>query len=375
MKYLLLIFFLPFSVFPLDRIDLTKSCSNNICNPQAWYIINSYDSSFLQLEEPDEKWKKVEAFPIWLNKFYQEEGSLATYTLLTYFDIPEDILNYPKHIGIRFGEIGEVFEIYFNGTLIAKEGEVKDGKVSYHRTVRGVVYQVPRELMRASHNQLLVKLSGHPKFDHTGFYLTRYYDFGFYDNIKYDEQDRVSLALMTVYMIVGLYHLFLYYRRRVELYNFYYGAFSFIVGVYIYTRSSAIFENAWDTTIIQRVELAVLYPGFSFLSQSLDVLFFGKSRKATRFYSYFSYIIGGLTIICPEMYQAEYILRLWQISILTIGIPLIGRIFYHAIKSSVQNAKRLFVGLVIFIMAAIYDICSYLIRGFLSLNMHFLFIF
>jgi hypothetical protein len=223
---------------------------------------------------------------------------------------------------------------------------------------------------------LLVKLSGHPKFDHTGFYLTKYYDFGFYESIKYDEQDRVSLALLTVYFTVGLYHLFLFYRRRVEVYNFYYGAFSFIIAVYIYTRTSAIFEHPWDTSIIQRVELAVLYPGFVFLSYSIDVLFFNKAGKWTKGYAHFSYLISAITIVCPDMYQAEYILRLWQISILTFGIPLLGRIFYVAIKKEISNAKRLLVGLIIFLMAVIYDILdSLLFNSGLSFTKYAFFIY
>ena len=364
-------------LYSLDRIDLAKSCpEKKNCNSQVWYILDSYEPSFLQLEEPGENWKKIDSFPIWMNKYFQKEGNLATYTLLTYFDISEDILNYPKQTGIRFGEIGEVFEVYINGHLIAKEGEIKDGKVSYHRTVRGVVYQVSKEFLKANHNQLLIKLSGHPKFDHTGFYLTKYYDFGIYDEIRYDEQDRVTLALLTVYLTVGLYHLFLFYRRRVELYNFYYGAFSFIIGVYIYTRTSAIFEHPWDTAIIQRVELAVLYPMLSFLIQSLDVLFFHKARKWTNWYSYFSYTICGLTFLCPEMYQAEYILRLWQLSFLFVGLPLMGRIFYHAIKENVHNAKRLLTGLAIFMLAAIFDIMdSLILNSGLSFSKYAFFIY
>ena len=374
---LILFFLLPISLFSFDRVDLVKNCSDSkTCTPRVWYAIDSYDPSFLQIQNPGVEWKKIESFPIWMNKLFTKEGELATYTLMTYFDIPEDILNYPKHTGIRFGEIGEVFEIYLNGILIAREGEIKNGKVSFHRTVRGVVYQVPREIIQAKDNHLLVKLSGHPKFDHTGFYLTKYYDFGFYESIKYDEQDRVSLALLTVYFTVGLYHLFLFYRRRVELYNFYYGAFSFIIAIYIYTRTSAIFEHPWDTSIIQRVELAVLYPGFVFLSQSIDVLFFNKAGKWTRGFGHFSYLISAITLVCPDMYQAEYILRLWQISILTFGIPLLGRIFYVAIKKEISNAKRLLVGLIIFLMAVIYDILdSLLFNSGLSFTKYAFFIY
>lgn len=61
------------------------------------------------------------------------------------------------------------------------------------------------------------------------------------------------------------------------------------------------------------------------------------------------------------MYQAEYILRLWQLSFLFVGLPLMGRIFYHAIKENVHNAKRLLTGLAIFMLAAIFDIMDSLI--------------
>ena len=38
-----------------------------------------------------------------------------------------------------------------------------------------------------------------------------------------------------------------------------------------------------------------------------------------------------------------------------------GRIFYHAIKENVHNAKRLLTGLAIFMLAAIYDIMDSLV--------------
>ena len=355
----LYIFLLPFFIIEAKEnlsIDLIKDCSKEECKPRIWYVIDSFEENYLDLLRPSEVWTKVDRFPIWMNKIFKKEGRLATYTLMTYFDIPDEILNHPEQAGIRFGEIGEVFEIYLNGVLIAKEGEIKDGKVYLHRTVRGKVWQVPKNTMQARDNHLLVKLSGHPKFDHTGFYLTRYYQFGMYEDLKYDEQDRVTLALLTVYLTVGLYHLFLFYRRRVELYNFYYGAFAFIVGVYLYTRTSAIFEHYWDTAIIQRIELTVLYPGLVFLIESLDVLFFNKVRKWTKWYGYFSYTICILTFFLPEMYLAEYVLRVWQGSVLFCAIPLIGIIFYQAIKQGVNNAKRLLTGLTFFLFASVYDI-------------------
>jgi len=337
-------------------IDLTKNCTREECKPRIWYVIDSFDTEYLHLLQPDKSWKEIDQFPIWMNKHFPKDTRLATYTLMTYFDISDEMLNHQEQTGIRFGEIGEVFEIYINGNLIAKEGEIRNGQVYFHRTVRGKVWQVSKNYLQANSNHLLVKISGNPKFDHTGFYLTKYYDFGLYDTLRYNEQDRVTLALLTVYLVVGLYHLFLFYRRRVELYNFFYGAFASIVGIYVYTRTSAIFEHNWDTAIIQRIEFAVLYLGTIFLIQSLEFLFFNQTRKWTKWYSYFSYTIFILTLFSPEMYQAEYILRLWQISMLVFVLPLLVRIFYEAIKKEIPNGKRLLFGFSFFILAAIYDI-------------------
>ena len=56
------------------------------------------------------------------------------------------------------------------------------------------------------------------------------------------------------------------------------------------------------------------------------------------------------------MFHAEYILRLWQVTMLFYGLPLMIKIFYDAIKKEIPNAKRLLVGFIFFIFAGIYDI-------------------
>ena len=117
-------------------------------------------------------------------------------------------------------------------------------------------------------------------------------------------------------------------------------------GVHLFTATGAIwgllamlaiFEHNWDTAIIQRVELTILYPGALFLIESLDILFFHTARKWTKFFSYFSYTLCFITVFCPEMFHAEYILRLWQVTMLFYGLPLMIKIFYDAIKKEIPN--------------------------------------
>lgn len=85
-----------------------------------------------------------------------------------FFDVPENI-SINRQTGIKLGEIGEVFEIFINGNKIVSEGEIKDGKVSFHRTVRGKIYEFDKSILKPKDNLLLIKISGDPRFDHTGF--------------------------------------------------------------------------------------------------------------------------------------------------------------------------------------------------------------
>ena len=75
---LILFFLLPISLFSFDRVDLVKNCSDSkTCTPRVWYAIDSYDPSFLQIQNPGVEWKKIESFPIWMNKLFTKEGELA----------------------------------------------------------------------------------------------------------------------------------------------------------------------------------------------------------------------------------------------------------------------------------------------------------
>lgn len=340
------------------RVSLINSCENGPCEPRKWYITDSYDPAFLSLQSPpvdsNGSWKEVSKFPIWVNEHFQHNSSVHTYTFLTFFDLPAGAV-FNDQPGIRFPEIGEVFEVYINGTLIAHEGEINGEKVTYHRTIRGVTYKFNDNILKPTGNSVLVKISGDPHYDHTGFYLQKGYDVGIFEILRHEEQDRVTLVLLSIYIVVGLYHIFLYYRRRVEKYNFFYGTLAVGLGIYLYTRTAIVFENPVDSAIVQRVELVILY-GFvcSFLLM-LDELFFDKAKKTSKYFGYYSIGLSVLTLF-PPMYIAEYILRLWHISIVTIFIPLTIYRVYTALKENIPNARRLLYGIILITFSSIFDI-------------------
>jgi hypothetical protein len=368
MKTLILFCTILFSTFSIiyaesvKPLNLTEDCSSSTCKPHQWWAIDSFSAEFLAGKTEDANWKEIKEFPVWMSKIFPGEGNLKTYSLLTTFDYPPNIKAIKKVKGISFGEIGEVFEVYVNGNLVANEGKAIDGqKVEFHRTVRGQTYEIPEDYLKDTDNILLVKLQGHPKFEHTGFYLKNGYNFGVFEDLQYSNRDFSTVVLIGIYIIFGVYHIFLYIKRPKEVVNLYMGLTTSFLGTYLYTRTNVIFENTtWDSEIIQRIELIILYPLVSLILIFQDELFFQKISKKSYYYLIFTLCLSIPTFVTP-MYISEYLLRVWQLSALFFMAPLMFIILFRAIRDKIPAAKRVFGAFVLTLLAAIYDILDSII--------------
>jgi hypothetical protein len=148
------------------------------------------------------------------------------------------------------------------------------------------------------------------------------------------------------------------------------------LGVYLYTRTNVIFENtSWDTEIIQRIELILLYPLVALILIFQDELFFQKISKKSYYYLIFTLCLSIPTFVTP-MYISEYLLRVWQLSALFFMAPLMFIILYRAIRDKIPAAKRVFGAFVLTLIAAIYDILdSILFNSGLSFTKYTFFTF
>ncbi|MDZ4725840.1 MAG: SpoIIE family protein phosphatase [Leptospira sp.] len=362
----ILLFFITFllpllSINAEVKIDLTKNCESEECKPRIWFLNHSFSESFLsQSFKPDANWKIADSFPIWLNQYFPSDKSIEHYSLYSEVKLPAELLQGERTLGIRFGEIGEVFSVYVNGNKILEEGEVKGDGFIKRRTVRGVVYPLPKSLLKSSENQILIHIIGDPRYNHTGLYITRGYTIGYYDSLKYEVQDRISLALILVYIVVGFYHLFLYLKRRKEKYNLFFGIFSAGAGIYFFTRSNEIFELGIDSEITQKLELVVLYLFFSSFFQFFSYFYFNKISKFQRYLSYFHIFIAVLTIISP-LYFCEVILRLWQGVAFLLALPSIIFSLILGVRFKANYSRNLLFGTIIMIFSAVFDILDSLV--------------
>lgn len=72
----------------VKSINLTEECSGSVCKPRIWWAIDSYSEKFLEGKTDDSGWKEIQEFPVWMNKFFSNEGTLKVYSLITKFDYP-----------------------------------------------------------------------------------------------------------------------------------------------------------------------------------------------------------------------------------------------------------------------------------------------
>ncbi|MBE7440560.1 MAG: SpoIIE family protein phosphatase [Spirochaetales bacterium] len=347
-----------------DRLDLLKICESAESRDCVhWFVGAAFDPEMHRLQASDfstslpQGWQRIKNFPVWVNRLPQvPESDFAEYTFLVFFDWKSDVAEQP---GLLLREIGEAFEIYLNGHLVAREGIVENSRVKLHRTVRGVVYDLDRSYFRPGQNLLLFRIMGDPRYDHTGFYASQDYLIGPARELRAIEMDRIGLALIVLYLFVGLYHLLLAWRRPQDRYNLFFGLFCAGLFIYLITRNNVVFEpwpylGAVDTILIQRVELVVLYMIGPLLFSFLDTLCKEKIHLFTRIVSIFGALLIPPTVFLP-IHQAEFLLRIWQAT-----MPLnIIYFLYRPIRSIYQgnqDARRLMVGIAVLIVTISFDI-------------------
>lgn len=341
-------------------VELTELCKPNETVCVTWLYRRGFDSDVFG-KDPGEllastNWKKLESFPVWINKLDPENTtqSFATYTFVSYFQAPAYLLEGSRQPGISLREIGEAFEIYVNGTLIAKEGQVEGEQITFHRTVRDVTYEIDHAQLHAGTNQIVFKIYGDPRYDHTGFYASRGYVVGPFQELAYSNQDRIGLVLIFLYLFVGLYHLLLFYKRRQDTYNLYYALFAILLFAYLMTRQGAVFELPVDTRLIQRIELMVLYILGPLMIFFFDSLFRQQVTKISKIFGAYGLLLTTVTAFLP-MHLAELLLRVWQASIL-LHIPYGFYQMIRAQRAQNRDAGRLLAGFAVFLVCAVFDI-------------------
>ncbi len=263
-------------------------------------------------------------------------------------------------LAVDAGMLSDVARVYLNEELA---GEMGSAEPYNSASMMTFVRTIPaRARMKPDRNYLYLALytegtypifaSEHPKIGPAESILRDYY-----------RDELLSIGLLGIYLLVGLYYLFLWSKRRKELYHLYFGLLCVLLCFYWFFRLGSrdlVFGNLG--LLRSRIEYSLLFfiaPVFSFF---ISQFFHGKYHRIGLATLVLAVVLttvtafGGyrVTIIC---------LSLWQFCALPITAYYIFYVFREAFRRN-RSALYLVPGIVTLMLGAIHDILA--IRGWFS---------
>ncbi|MDR0758759.1 MAG: response regulator, partial [Treponema sp.] len=243
------------------------------------------------------------------------------YTIVIPFDLSPDqfeILNTRSSFqpGLFLAALGDNWEIFFNGRLVKSELHLgEDGYIKSGRAWRHVSLPLDRSLFVPGANMLSFRIIGAPNSDITGLWYRQPYYIGNYETIRKDHIESPEMAVIGMYLFVGVYHLLLFLSRPRDRYNLYYCFFSILLGIYFFTRSRAIYDIIPNSNITFRLEYLSLYLLCPALSCFLEYLSFRKTMIFGRICGCICLGFAVVQMLIPGSFGDD-LLRIWWAFIL-----------------------------------------------------------
>lgn len=317
---------------PLDLmkqdIYVTKGFSpewiNRIPSGESWKKIRGSESSRIRLSIPE---LKLEGLPQrgWFSlKSYKPEA--VTIIIPFMFDKQEQL---NRLYGLFFAYMGGCWEIYLNGRMIKSEMHLTpDGGIDYTTNSRNIFVPLQNDFFIKGENILAIKIFGDPAFVKTGIYQK-------WPNIISDIQyafglhtEMLSLILISVYLFIGMYHLFLFIMWRSEKVNLYFGLLCVLLFCNQFARTTSIYNLITDTYIINRVELVFLFSLLPMLGFFVESILFGRTMKFTRIYGAAFIILAVAAAFAPMPFVYDMV-QVWE---KFIAMPILGYIVFLVIS-------------------------------------------
>ncbi|MCI5071397.1 sensor histidine kinase [bacterium] len=159
-----------------------------------------------------------------------------------------------KQPAISLGKIGDIDEVYFNGELIGFNGSIEGKSKSYYHYPR--LYRIPKHLLK---NNNIVAIRAKKSGILSAGIHSGPVDFGEYEDLRISTGivNFLSLGLGMILcffsLMVGLYHLYLYFRIKEYRYNLVYFFFSLFSAVFIYSAAWGFNNHITNPKLIPQI--------------------------------------------------------------------------------------------------------------------------
>ncbi|MCL2487757.1 MAG: ATP-binding protein, partial [Oscillospiraceae bacterium] len=368
------------------------------------YVKNGYESAYANLDPELTDWDMVlpasHHTDIRMNKLpkssYFDTSSdflsirdrkIEDFTILIPFELSHGKIgslygDNPVAPGMYLAGIGENWEIYINGDLIAKQIYLnQENQITSFRSQRGVIIPFDKRFLNEGLNHLVIHIIGARSSPSTGLFYTGPYYIGNYTQISSAGTNFLTVALCTIFIFLGFYHILLYFLRKTDRYNLLFGIFSGLLAIYYFTRSAVIYHVFDDTAVTQRIEFAAFYLIWFAFAVFLENLNFGRIRRVTVVYGvacavgialqgFFPIWFAGDLLVVWEIFGSAYILYIAGFDLIYTFIKNIWTQrkkeetankpsgFRHLILNGLKQTElgNIFIPMIIVFCTTIYDI-------------------
>ena len=305
------------------------------------------------------------AFPIAPLSYFpaDEPGELVDFTFFIPFRLSPDELHQLVSPALFFPGLGENYVIYVNGHEIAREVHIQGGEIQRRRTELSLTIPVRRDYLLQGENLLTVRLLGHspPDGDSSpvpGLFYDRGYFLGESADALSSSTDTFNLVLVSLYLAFGIYFLFIFARRRRELYGLFFFLFTLGTFGFYFFRTRIAYDLIADTEYLTRWENASI-----FLLPGVLMLFLITYLRHRYRIPNWGWVVGGinflfavLALIVPFS-LVSFLVESWRL----LQIPLmIWLPVYHIIcvRRGDRDAGKFLGALVLLLSAAVFDLIN-----------------
>ncbi|MFP3042853.1 ATP-binding protein [Treponema primitia] len=242
--------------------------------------------------------------------------------------------------GLYLASIGDNWEIYLNGHIVKSEMHLDpDGSIISYRSMRKIFFPLDRSLFIPGENILGFRIVGDPTSGSAGlFYISPYY-IDEYAKIAMRYNEFLTAAFIGVYVLVGIYHLLMFFTRKEDRYNMYYSLLSGITGLYFFMRTYFVYQLIPDTVLIWHLEYFSAFMILPLGTFFLESFFRKKIRRVTWIYCAVCVLLALIQITFSRVFMDD-VLRLWQMVFMPAGLLLIIYDIGRLVVLAYQEAKK-----------------------------------
>ena len=288
---------------------------------------------------------------------YDDYAGFAWYRLnLTFlsFELPLDQLS------VTIGKVHSAYELYIGGELVGGVGSLPPSpqiRYDQHKT-----YRIPSEAINAQgHLTLAIRVWRSTVIDHS-------WEGGLYEpplllgisnqlNRGILQRLHTSLFLVILYLLIGFYHIFLYWRGKGLDEYLWFGLLTIAISVYAFMTSQLQHATQFDYALLKKIEFSVLY-----ITPALALEFFWRilsvrPKHIFRLYQFSFSVFALIIIVIPGFLVNFKTLSLWHIWVLPAIFGIANMLVRHSWKGHFE-ARTILVGSFIFAGTILNDIAS-----------------